>query len=269
MDVGKLCRLNRLFSHPSGRLCSVAIDHFIGYQTGLPEGLRDLSEALRLLMAGGPDAVTMHKGTARALWGSYAGRVPLIVQSCIVRADDAANDDVAVPEEAVRLGADAIACVAFTRGATEASYLRRVADVVRQAEPWNMPVVLHIYPRTFSDTRDPEISFDPEDVAWSVRCGIELGADVIKVPYTGDAASYGQIVRACPVKLVAAGGPKADTVRAALEMASGVIAGGAMGMTIGRNIWGAPDPSKTLEAFKAVIHDDLPAEKALEAAGMA
>jgi len=32
MNTGKLVRLNRLFSHSSGRLCSVAIDHFITYQ---------------------------------------------------------------------------------------------------------------------------------------------------------------------------------------------------------------------------------------------
>ena len=37
-------------------------------------------------------------------------------------------------EAAIRLGADAIACVAFTRGHTEASFLRRVAEVVARAE---------------------------------------------------------------------------------------------------------------------------------------
>ena len=42
MNVGKLVRMNRLFSHASGRLCSVAVDHFIGYGQGLPAGLRHI-----------------------------------------------------------------------------------------------------------------------------------------------------------------------------------------------------------------------------------
>ena len=41
MNTGKLVRLNRIFAHNSGRLCSVAVDHFTIYQDGLPEGLKD------------------------------------------------------------------------------------------------------------------------------------------------------------------------------------------------------------------------------------
>ena len=42
MNTGKLVRLNGIFAHSSGRLCSVAVDHFMIYQEGLPEGLRDM-----------------------------------------------------------------------------------------------------------------------------------------------------------------------------------------------------------------------------------
>jgi len=61
MELGRLVRLNRLFSHPSGRLCSAAVDRFIGYDEGLPLGLRQLRAAR-------PDAVTMHKGIAASCW---------------------------------------------------------------------------------------------------------------------------------------------------------------------------------------------------------
>ena len=47
MDLGKQIRLGRLFSHPSGRLCSLAVDHFVGYNKGLPVGLRNVPETLR------------------------------------------------------------------------------------------------------------------------------------------------------------------------------------------------------------------------------
>jgi DhnA family fructose-bisphosphate aldolase class Ia len=46
MNIGKLIRFNRIFSHPSGRFCSVAIDHFVGYNPGLPSGLRHFQRTL-------------------------------------------------------------------------------------------------------------------------------------------------------------------------------------------------------------------------------
>ena len=72
MNTGKLVRLNRIFSHPSGRLCSVAVDHFIGYGQGLPDGLRHIKTTLAAIVAGQPDAVTMHKGIAASAWGPLA-----------------------------------------------------------------------------------------------------------------------------------------------------------------------------------------------------
>ena len=268
MNVGKKIRLNRLFSHPSGKSCSLAIDHFLLYESSMPKGLRDLPGVLETLMPAKPDAVTMNKGVATSCWGRYAGLVPLILMgSGIVRPDDTADDSLAVPEDAVRLGADAFAVVAFVRGKTEAAHLRRVADFVRQAEAWDMPVVVHSYARKFSSSGEVEVSTEPEEVAWAVRCGIEVGADVIKACYTGDVSSYSDIVRSCPVRLVAAGGPKTETVRKSLEMAAGVVEGGAQGMTVGRNIWDAPNPIKALEAFKMVIHGEASVERALEQIG--
>jgi fructose-bisphosphate aldolase, class I len=268
VGLGKQIRLNRLFSHPSGRLCSVAVDHFVGYQEALPEGLRDLPAALAALVAGRPDAVTMQVGVARTCWAPYAGKVPLIVQSLMGRPDDTCDEHLAEPADAVRLGADAFATCAFVRGKTEAPHVRRVADLVRQAEGYDIPVVLHIYPRKYAPDGKVQISFEPDDIAWAVRCGIEVGVDVIKVPYCGNVAAYGQIVRRCPVPVVAAGGPKTDTLRQALDMATEVVASRSRGMTIGRNIWGYPQPTLALEAFKAIIHDGLSATDALKRTGL-
>jgi fructose-bisphosphate aldolase, class I len=267
MDLGKSIRLARLFSHVSGRFCSVAVDHFIGYQTGLPSGLRDLRSALESIVAGGPDAVTMHVGVAKTCWPAFAGRVPLIIQSIIGRPDDSADEQLCVPEDAARLGADAFATCAFVRGASEAAHLRRVSDFVRDAERLGMPVIVHTYPRRFQGS-SAEVSFAPEDIAWAVRCAVECGVDVIKVPYCGDQAAYAQIVCACPLPVVAAGGPKAATLNDALNMATEVVASGAKGMTVGRNIWGFPQVRPALEAFKLVIHDRLGVDEALRGAGL-
>ena len=147
MNTGKLVRLNRIFSHPSGRLCSVAVDHFLGYSLGMPPGLRHMAKTLAAIASARPDAVTMQKGFAASAWQPYAGRIPLILQSTAARPDDTARQQIADPEDAVRLGADGFAVAAFVRGATEADYVRCVADCVRQAVRFEMPVICHVYPR--------------------------------------------------------------------------------------------------------------------------
>jgi len=257
LSLGKKVRLNRLFADPSGKMCAVAIDHFVAYHLGMPEGLRNLPRVVASVVAGEPDAITMTKGTALGCWPPYAGRIPLIVQSLASRPDDSADEQLADPEDAVRLGADAFAICAYVRGATEAAHIRRVADAVRKAERWDMPVIVHTYARRYTPD-GVEISFTPEDIAWAVRCAIEVGVDVVKVPYCGDVASYSQIVDSCPIPVVAAGGPKTGSLPEALAMAADVIASGARGMTVGRNIWGFPDVTSAVEAFKDVIHGQVP-----------
>jgi class I fructose-bisphosphate aldolase len=248
-------------------LCSVAIDHFITYQEGVPEGLRDISGTLKAVAKGRPDAVTMHIGWARSAWQDYAGSIPLILQSSLLRVDESDMAQSVTPEDAVVVGADAFAVVCFVRGTTEFRHLQKLADCVRMAARFEMPVVCHVYPRVFSDGK-PRISFAPEDVAWAVRCAAELGVDVIKVPYCGEVAAYRQIVSESPVRVVAAGGPKAEDLRAALTMVSDVMKSGAYGAVIGRNVWGFKNVTASIKAFKAVIHDGASPDDALKKAGI-
>ena len=266
MNIGKLTRLNRIFSHPSGRLCSIAVDHFIGYTEGLPDGLRPIQKTLAAIAAAQPDAVTMHRGIVTGAWSPFAGKVALIVQSSLVRPDETAFEQMVTPEEAVRLGADAIAVVAYVRGKTEARYLRAVSDCVREAARFEMPVICHIYPRDPADIS--RISFVPEDIAWAVRCALETGVDVIKVPYCGDIQAYAQIVADCPVPVVAAGGPQQESLELALHMMSEVVQSGARGATIGRNVWGIAQITKAVHAFKAVIHAGKTPKEAIKIAGL-
>ena len=194
----------------------------------------------------------MHKGLALSAWAPHAGKVPFILQSMIARPDDSACEALATPEEAVRLGADAFAVAIFVRGKSEAVHLRLLSEMVRMAYPYEMPVICHVYPRNFDVA--PRISFLPEDIAWGVRCAVEAGADIIKTPYCGEVAAFSQIVNECPVPLVAAGGPKTETITSALAMIAEVMRAGARGATIGRNVWGFGDIVGAVTAFKKVIH---------------
>jgi len=262
MGIGKQVRLNRIFAHPSGRFFSVAVDHFIGYTNrweGLPVGLRQIQETLSAIVKGRPDAITMHKGIAKSVWEPYAGSIPFILQSTIARPDDQAREQIATPEDAIRLGADAFAVACFICGKDEDKKLRILADCVREADRFDLPVIAHVYPRDIT-LPVPEVSFKPELIAWAVRCGLECGADVIKTPFCGDVSAFSQIVDECPLPVIAAGGPKADTIDLALKMADDVIKSGAKDMTVGRNVWGFSDITKAVKLFSSVIHDRMSVE---------
>jgi len=274
MTLGRAVRLRRLFSHPSGRFCSVAVDHFVNYSEGLPPALRRMRETLAALMSGRPDAVTMMKGVAMSLWQPYAGEVPLIIQTIAARPDDKSREQMATVEEVVRLGADAVAAAAFIKGPTEASNLRPLADLVRAAEPYGLPVIAHIYPRRFDEragasfSHGASISLDPEDIAWAVHCGLELGVDVVKTPYCGDVAAFADIIADCPLPVIVAGGPKTTDLAEALTTTGEAVRAGARGATIGRNIWGHARVTAALRAFQAVVHDGSSAAEALQLAGL-
>src|SRR5262249_39244142 len=159
--------------------------------------------------------------------------IPLIVQAGCFSPDDRILEQLATPEEVVRLGADAIAVAIGVRGPEEGRHLRLLSDAVEAAAHFELPVIAHIYPRRY-DGGAPRIVCDPEDVFWAARCGIECGADVIKIAYTGDVASFRQVVASSPVPVVAAGGPRCETPVEALAMMAAAVESGARGATIGR-----------------------------------
>ncbi len=235
-SLGKRTHLNRIFSHPSGRILSVAVDHLINYPIGLPDGLRTMGTTLEKIVAGKPHAITMNKGIAMRFMEPYAGKVPFIIQSMSLRPEWSEFAWTAHVEEVAAMGADAIAVAMFLKGENEIRYINHLAHVVRESERYGLPVIPHIYTLSSGDEKS-SVTHNAEDIFYAVRMGLELGADVIKVPYTGDEASFRDIVKETPVPVVAAGGPKCTTLEEAAEMMRAIARTGASGATVGRNVW--------------------------------
>ncbi len=265
MNIGKQIRINRIFAHSSGRLCSVAVDHFVGYgKLTAGGGLSNLPAALARIAAGKPGAVTMSKGTAMNCWAPYAGQIPLIVQSGCFTADDRIIETVTEPEECVRLGADAIAIAIGIFGPNEGRFIKMLMDQVTKAAKYDLPVIAHIYPRDFSGPV-PKITWDPEGIMWAARIGIEAGVDVIKVGYTGDVDSFRLVVeKFAPVPVVAAGGPMKAKIFGRPHRDGGIRR--ARGATIGSNV--EVKTTEALRAFKAVMLEGASVDAALKAEGL-
>ncbi len=109
-----------------------------------------------------------------------------------------------------------------------------------EANEWGMPVLAMMY------ARGPKIEneYDPDVVAHCARVGVELGADIVKVNYTGDPESFSRVVDGCCVPVVIAGGPKLESERDLVQMVYDSIQAGGSGLSVGRNIFQHPAPGK-------------------------
>ena len=110
---------------------------------------------------------------------------------------------------------------------------------------------------------DQATTNDLEQVKLAARVAAELGADIVKTVYTGDPESFREVTRGCPVPVVVAGGSKTDD-RTTLELIEGAMAGGAAGISIGRNAFQHRSPAKFVRAAACIVHANKSVDEALE-----
>jgi class I fructose-bisphosphate aldolase len=250
--LGKAVRLGRLQNRLSGRIFTVALDHAPSY--GVLAGLEDIQSAVDNVASGEPDAVMLMKGTAERCFRPYAGRISLILKCSTLSPFHPQHDVWVSPvQDALRLGADAIAMALTVGSDRQRKLVENLAALVREAEPVGLPVIAHAYPN--GELVPPDEMYSAKQVAYASRLAMELGVDIIKTFYTGSAETFAQVVEtAAPALVVAAGGPKVETESDAFQMAYDVVQAGAAGITFGRNIWQSRDTRGMILAMKHILH---------------
>ncbi|MDY6780199.1 MAG: fructose-bisphosphate aldolase, partial [Halobacteria archaeon] len=71
----------------------------------------------------------------------------------------------------------------------------------------------------------------------------------------------------CPVPVVIAGGPKAETKREVLDDIRDAMDAGARGVAMGRNIFQQDDVEGMTKAVSRIVHDGKSVDKAMEELG--
>jgi len=166
-------------------------------------------------------------------------------------------------EEALRLGADAVSVHINIGAKEESEMLHDLGMISDKCDEWGMPLVAMMYPRG-ENIKHPH---DPQVVAHAARIGAEAGADIVKAVYTGDVNSFRKVTKSCPVPIVIAGGPKANTDREIIEMCAGAMEAGASGVTFGRNIFQHPNPPAMIRALYKIIIEGKGAKEAISHLG--
>jgi len=262
-NYGKQIRLNRILHQGGGGTIVVAFDHPLVH--GPIPGTTDPGGQIRRFADAQVDAVLVNFGNigsfaevtatrktpgliARLDWtsalGSASGLPQDRFQSCVV----------AAPEDAVRAGADAV-IVFLILGSGDAEFekeeIARVGTVARECEQLGMPLIVE------SLARGPKVQnpCDPKWLKLHSRVAAELGADLIKTEFSGDAATMSEVVGACPIPILVLGGSRSGSDEEVLKSVRSIKQSGAGGIFFGRNVFQADDMGRLLQKVRAVLDE--------------
>jgi predicted phospho-2-dehydro-3-deoxyheptonate aldolase len=259
--IGKAIRLERIIDRNSQKTVIVPMDH--GVTVGPIEGLADMRTTISKVVAGGANAILMHKGMVRAGHRGKGQDVGLIIHlsaGTSLSPDPNAKELVCTVEEAIKLGADAVSIHVNIGAETDRDMLRHFGEVGERCMFWQMPLIAMVY------TRGPKIKdeYDLEHAKLAARVGAELGADIVKVVYTGSPQSFREVVKGCPIPVVIAGGPKMGSDEEIFRMVEGALEAGAAGVSIGRNAFQHQHPDKMIRALDRMVHHYASVDEAME-----
>ena len=249
--IGKRIRMERIMNRETWKTVIVPLDHGV---TIVPvAGLIHLQETVNALAEGVSNAFVVHKGVAEAGHRRKGKDVGLIIHlsaSTQMAPDPSSKTMVCTVEEAIKLGADGVSIHVNLGAEDEKLMLNDLGNVGRVAMEWGIPLLAMIY------TRGPKVKneYDVKLVKHAARVGAELGADIVKVVYTGSVESFREVVEGCFVPVVIAGGEKMGNDEDLIEMVKGAMAAGAAGVSIGRNVFQHKAPEKIIQTISQIVH---------------
>lgn len=258
MSVGKRIRIKRIINPKTGKTVIVPMDH--GVSLGPIPGLEDMDKTVNMVIRGGANAAVVHKGIVMTTNRSEDTDIGLIIHlSASTSLNPEPNRKIAVcdVEEALSLGADAVSVHVNVGAGSEAMMLEVLGKTAKDCNRWGMPLLAMMYPR------GKDVCENVDSIKLAARVGAELGADIIKCPYTGDPESFEQVVRGCPVPVVIAGGSK-HSDEETLKVIEGAMKAGAAGLSMGRNAFQHENPEHFVHVACRMVHEGISAAEALE-----
>ena len=96
-----------------------------------------------------------------------------------------------------------------------------------------------------------------QGVSQAARVAFEMGCDVAKTTWTGDAESFKHVTSAAPIPMLVAGGANTGDTRSVLLMVEKAMKAGAAGVCMGRQVFAHKYPGKMAMALRRIIHEGI------------
>src|SRR3990170_4330871 len=255
MEWGMKNRLSQLIQK-DGKALFLPIDH--GYFQGPTHMLEKPGETIKPLWPYA-DALMMTRGVLRNCIDPALPK-PIILRvsgAATVVGEDLANENIITSiTEIIRLNASAVSMSVFIGTKYENQSLTNLARLVDVCEDYEIPVMAVTAVGKELEKREARY------LALCCRVAAEVGARVVKTYYCSE--KFEKVVEGCPVPVVIAGGPKADSQLEVFKFVYDGMQKGAIGVNLGRNVWQNPHPVAMIKAIRAIIHENATAQEAHE-----
>ena len=253
LDWGMKKHLSNIFDPVSGNTVMFAFDH--GYFMGSTAGLEGLDVLLPQLIPY-VDVLMGTRGAIRTCVPADCrkGIALRTTSGSSMLNDDLSHEVLAVDiEDVIRMNADCMAIQTFIGADGPLSSLDNLSKAVNAGMRYSVPVMGVV-------AVGKQMERTGRFFKLATRILAELGANIIK---TYNCEDFEEVVAACPVPIVVAGGKKLPE-KEALELAYEVISKGARGVDMGRNIFQSQNPAVMAQAVNMVVHKVATAEEAYE-----
>lgn len=247
------------FFQANGRTIIVPVDH----GTAIPVPGLEKPGALITALSEYADGFVVNYGVARAFQAELAGK-GICLRTDVYKPALAGHVDHGAymtygATEADTVGAHAVMSMLYPHHPEEERFFRENATLISECQMAGFPVIVETLPYGLGRTEH----YTPENISFAVRAAAELGADVVKTAWPGDAAAFAKIVDACFVPVIVLGGAASDEAGILRMVHESLQAGGA-GIAIGRNVWQQPNPLLMLKKLHAIVHGGATAREALD-----
>ena len=268
-NIGKSSRIDTLFNSNDNAFV-VAFDH--GILMGPIDGIKDIESSVSKVVQGRPDAIQVTPPIAKVVSENFLGRnspslIARLDTSNLWRSSPEPNSgyytDLFSVKDAVRLNAQAVVTyllVGFENDHDEAYNLKILSKIAHEAHDYGMPLIIE----PLGIAKGHQAVRDKDVISLAVRMATEVGADLLKVDYTGDKSSFREILDSTTCPVMIRGGPKTKTLADSLQMVSDSLEMGANGIVFGRNIWQSDDPTKITKVYSDFVHDNIDLDEALK-----
>lgn len=253
LDWGMKKHLSNIFSPKSGNTVMFAFDH--GYFMGSTAGLERLDLMIPQLIP--------HVDVLMGTRGALRTCVPPESQKAIALRttsgssmlnEDLSHEVLAVGiEDAIRMNADCMAIQTFIGADGQLSSIDNLSRAINEGLRYSIPTMGVVAVGKQMERTDRFFKLATRIVA-------EMGANIIKTYYC---ENFEEVVSACPVPIVVAGGKKLPEDEA-LTLAYHAISEGARGLDMGRNIFQSTHPVEMAEAIGKIVHEGFTDKEAFE-----
>jgi putative autoinducer-2 (AI-2) aldolase len=204
------------------------------------------------------DALFVTRGVLRAVVDPAMDK-PVILRvsggTSMVGADLSDEGITTSMEDAVRLNVAAVGISVFIGTEFEKQTLLNLGKLVDEGEKYGIPVMAVTAVGKELEKRDARY------LGLCSRICAELGAKVVKTYWCEE---FEKVVGGCPVPVVMAGGPQADTEREVIEFVKDGMDRGSIGINLGRNIWQSEYPVPMIRALRNIVHENGTVDSAQE-----